>query len=342
MILNSPPEKVHGTERPWCSCDDGTWESEYFSTGYSTTAVTAPLIAVSSVEYWHVKGPPGKQAYVELRWDPQSDITPLTTQNGITDIRVAEYNTGTSLWVAQNTTASGDDYNGTAQTDNKMNLDEHDYTLGSVSVLKPRASFASTAPVCLGDDLFVEFTNTAASYSFTYNINGGANQPVTTSDNPYTLATTSAGRYKLTGFTGGVVDTNSVLVRPLPTATLISSDADNTICDGESVTFTAGGGSQYNFFVNGSSVQNGASSAFITSSLNNGDNIYVMVTNASGCSDASPSITMTVNSLPVPALSGNQIVCTEDTEIYTTDAGMSNYVWSVSAGGTIVAGGANR
>ncbi len=87
---------------------DGTWEGEYFNSGYSSLAVTAPLTAVSSTEYWHITGPAGKQAYVKLRWDPSSDITPLTTQNGISDIRVAEYNTGTSRWIEETTAATGD------------------------------------------------------------------------------------------------------------------------------------------------------------------------------------------------------------------------------------------
>jgi hypothetical protein len=310
---------------------DGTWESEYFNTGYSITAVTSPLISVSSSEYWHVKGPAGKQAYVKLRWDPLSDVTPLTTQSGISDIRVAEYSSGSSTWVAQNTTASGDNFNGTAQTNDKMNLDEHDYTLGSISTLKPRASFASTAAICVGDNLSVVFSKSAASYSFTYNINGGSNQNVTTSSNPYTFATASAGRYRLTGFTGGVVDTNSVLVRPVPTATLTSSDADNQICAGQSVTFTAGGGSQYSFYVNSSVVQSGVSSIYITTALVNGDNVHAVVTNSSGCSAASSTLTMTVNPIPSVTITGSIQVCEETTTTLDAGAGFSSYAWSFGA-----------
>src|SRR5690606_19619794 len=40
----------------------------------------------------------------------------------------------------------------------------------------------------------------------------------------------------------------------LPTPTLVS-DLGNTICAGETVTFTASGGTSYEFFVNGVSVQ---------------------------------------------------------------------------------------
>ncbi|MBN1158028.1 MAG: hypothetical protein JXA61_01495 [Bacteroidales bacterium] len=316
----------------------GTWEAEYFNTGHASSDVTLPLTAVSSTEYWHVEGPAGKQAYVKLRWDEQSDVTPLTTQNGISDLRIAEYNTGTSSWEAQSTLASGDDYDGTAQTLLKMDIDEHDYTLGSVSILKPRASFLSTEDACTGDDLFVMFTSTAGPYEFTYSVDGGPDQPVSTSSNPYTIIASVAGRYRLTGFTGGVVDTNSVMVYESPTASLSGSDADNAICSGESVTFTAGGGVNFNFYVNGISVQNGSSSTYITTSLTDGDIVCVVVTNASGCSDYSEDIIMTVHTRPVPVIDGNVIVCTGGIETYTTEMGRADYSWNI-IGGTISAGG---
>src|SRR3990170_4710141 len=52
--------------------------------------------------------------------------------------------------------------------------------------------------------------------------------------------------------TDDIVITNRVN----PTPTLSSNDADNTICSGQSVVFTAGGGTNYEFFVSGSRVQN--------------------------------------------------------------------------------------
>ncbi|MDQ3846187.1 MAG: hypothetical protein M3342_19590, partial [Bacteroidota bacterium] len=48
-------------------------------------------------------------------------------------------------------------------------------------------------------------------------------------------------------------------INPLPSATLSSSATNNTICAGQSVTFTAGGGTSYEFFVN--NVSQGAASA---------------------------------------------------------------------------------
>src|SRR5690606_32135119 len=62
-----------------------------------------------------------------------------------------------------------------------------------------------------------------------------------------------------------------VTVNPTPTIVASSSDADNIICAGESVTFTGTGGSMYQFLLNG--VPQGVlspTSTFVTTSLTNG------------------------------------------------------------------------
>lgn len=61
------------------------------------------------------------------------------------------------------------------------------------------------------------------------------------------------------------------------TATLVSSDADNKISSGDNVTFTATGGSTYQFFLNNVSVQNSASATYSTTTLQNGDKVKVTV-----------------------------------------------------------------
>ncbi len=54
------------------------------------------------------------------------------------------------------------------------------------------------------------------------------------------------------------------------------------------------------------------------------------------CLAATPStMTLTIHPLPVPVISGNNNTCLNSTETYSTDAGMSNYIWSV-VGGTII------
>ena len=69
--------------------------------------------------------------------------------------------------------------------------------------------------------------------------------------------------------------------------------------------------------------------------------VSVNYTNLNNCTAAAPTVkAVTVNPLPVPVIAGPAIVCRNATgNVYTTEIGMANYIWTVSAGGTITAGG---
>src|SRR5664280_2340330 len=130
------------------------------------------------------------------------------------------------------------------------------------------------------------------------------------------------------------------------TATLTSSDADNSFCAGTSVTFTAGGGTNYNFRVNGTSVQNGGSTTYTTTTLTNGKIVDVIVTSTGGCTVTSSGITNTVFALPTPTfiVQPGATACSATNVTYTTQAGQTSYVWtftgvsgtnySITSGGT--------
>ncbi len=123
--------------------------------------------------------------------------------------------------------------------------------------------------------------------------------------------------------------TNSITVNSIPVPTLSSSDADNIFCSGTSITFTAGGGQTYNFRVNNSSVQNGTSNTYTTSTLTNGQFVDVIVTNLSGCSTTSGTITNMVNPVPVATASNNGPVCPGTILTLTGGPGsMIAYSWS--------------
>ncbi|MDY0781707.1 hypothetical protein, partial [Tenacibaculum sp. IB213877] len=96
-----------------------------------------------------------------------------------------------------------------------------------------------------------------------------------------------------TDSTDDVVLTNDAL----PVAGLTSSDADNTICAGESVTFTGTGGDAYEFFIDGVSVQaESATATYTTAGLSNGQEVTVRVVNTTtGCESLSTGIIMSVN-----------------------------------------------
>ncbi|MGC9472248.1 MAG: gliding motility-associated C-terminal domain-containing protein, partial [Bacteroidales bacterium] len=131
----------------------------------------------------------------------------------------------------------------------------------------------------------------------------------------------------------------AVTVHPLPVVTLTSSDADNIICEGETVTFTATGGIQYEFFVNGVSVQGpDVKDTFTTDMLSNLDAISVVVTDANGCSQASADMVITVNELPAGNITDLiPVACYgESTGSVTVEAdpayGQSPYLYSLDGG----------
>jgi protein-S-isoprenylcysteine O-methyltransferase Ste14 len=68
--------------------------------------------------------------------------------------------------------------------------------------------------------------------------------------------------------------------------------------------------------------------------------VSVNYTNANSCTAASPtSYPVTVNALPVPTITGPATSCVGTAGVvYSTEALMTGYTWTISAGGTITAG----
>jgi hypothetical protein len=130
----------------------GTWEAEYYNTPYSNLTFSGLLMKSSSTEYWRIKSPANnKTAVIELRWDNNSDITPVTTTNGTDDIRIAEFN-GVS-WIDKPSSApGGNDSDGTVKTSSNIPVgstaNPQYYTLGSVSSVKPTITLLPVPNVC--------------------------------------------------------------------------------------------------------------------------------------------------------------------------------------------------
>jgi hypothetical protein len=108
---------------------------------------------------------------------------------------------------------------------------------------------------------------------------------------------------------------------PSPTAGISSSETDNAICIGDNIIFTATGGSTYEFFLNGGSIQGPSTDAtYNTTGLASGDEVYAIVTSSYGCSATTSTITTTVNALPVVTLADQASVC-EGSSIVTLTGG---------------------
>ncbi len=151
--------------------------------------------------------------------------------------------------------------------------------------------------ICSGEN--VTFTAAGASL-YEFFINGtsqGAQSPTTT------LATTSLANndsiFVVGEFSGcsNISDTVVFAVNLSPTTTLTSTDADTSICAGTLVTFTGGGATNYEYFINGNSQgPSSTTNTFATSTLQNNE-IVTLVGESNGCT---VSQTMTFEVLTVP------------------------------------------
>ena len=231
------------------------WTAEYFNPNTTATSMNSPLTYVNGDEYWTVSAVAGSEAIIEIAWDAQSDLTPLMTANGLSDMRVAEYNSGSSEWEEHSSTAAGS----SVSTNGIVTIaasGSSDYSTACINAVKPRAKLSPTGPVCGNAGIPVTFTYSEAipfDYTLDYTIDGVPQTQIniTSADVPYTLLTPSAGTYKLTVFTynsgadNGVVDPTEVEVYDIPTTATAGDNqslcgATSATLDGNSPTIGAG------------------------------------------------------------------------------------------------------
>jgi len=185
--------------------------------------------------------------------------------------------------------------------------------------------------ICLGEA--VTFTATSATaINYEFFLNGGSDQNGASNTYSPVLADVDQVTVTVTDGNGCTASDGPITttVNPLPTVTLTSSDADNTICLGDAVTFTATSATatNYEFFLNGVSDQNGASNTY-SPVLANGDQVTVTVTDGNVCIATDGPITTTVNPLPTVTLTSSDAddeICLGDVVTFTaTSATAVNY-----------------
>ena len=207
------------------------WISEYFTPNATHTSMNSPLQVTNKLEYWDTQLylTASANAKIKIGWDPQSDLTPLMTPNGLDDMCVATYNTGTSKWDSLTSLASGNVNIGNVETidDKSFALGTtKSFTTGSINAAKPMASLdLASGTICGNAGIpvkFVTYITINLNYTLTYTINGVAQAPVTVSSLPYLLPTPVSGDYKLTSFkynngtVSGCVSNSIVKVTDLP------------------------------------------------------------------------------------------------------------------------------
>jgi hypothetical protein len=145
---------------------------------------------------------------------------------------------------------------------------------------------------------------------------------------------------------GNPATSNSVVmtVNSVSPVSVSISTANNPVCAGNQATFTAtpvNGGltPAYQWKVNLVNVT-GATNATYSYAPAAGDAVSCQLTSSASCISGNPAlsntIVMTVNPAPVPVINGLTSTCQGATGLfYYTEGGMSNYTWTISAGGTI-------
>ena len=216
----------------------------------------------------------------------------------------------------------------------------------------PVPTISGPTPVCAGSTGNV-YTTEAGMSNYVWNVSAGGtitggggatNNTITITWNTAGAQSVSVSYTNGSGCTSAAPTVYPVTVDPRPVPTI---SGPNPVCVGDVSTYiTEAGMSNYIWTVpsGGTITAGGGASddyATVTWTTAGARSVRVRYTDGNGCTTATPTIyPVTVNSLPVPTISGPNSVCVNSTgNVYTTQAGMSNYVWTVSAGGTITGGG---
>ena len=255
-------------------------------------------------------------------------------------------NSITIIWTAnglQTITLNYTDANGcTAATPSSFNV--------TVNTL-PVPSLSGLSDICTGFSTTYTSDPGMNNYSWTVSPGGSVTAGGSAADDFVTVLWSTVGAQSVSvNYVNGTVCTaasptvKNVTVHPLPTPTIAGT---STLCAGTSGVVYASQPGMTNYVWNvsaGGSITAGGGPAnntvTVTWNTPGAQTVSVNYNDANGCTALAPTVhPVTVNPLPVPSVNGPASVCLNSSGTYITDAGMTNYLWTVSAGGSITSGG---
>jgi hypothetical protein len=221
-----------------------------------------------------------------------------------------------------------------------------------------------SSPVCYNTSPGV-FTASASggggSYTYLWYRDGASTGITTQTYSPGNLTAPSSFYCRITTGSCGVVNTNTTSVTINPAPTLSGAFQASEVCSGSPATINltgllSGSTSTVTYNINGTGSVNvtgviadgSGSASFSTAALlsaSNGKTLQITGITVTGATPNCPgtfaqSLILIVNTASVPSITGNAAPCINSTgNVYTTEPGMTGYLWIVSAGGTVTAGG---
>jgi len=180
--------------------------------------------------------------------------------------------------------------------------------------------------ICDGDSvLFI--ANGALDYEFLID---GISQGIVTQDSLYLNTLTNGQTVSVNGILNGCSagsPTYNFVVNDVPNVLLVSDDINNILCEGDAITFTASGATNYEFFIDG--ISQGASSPTfnLSTSTLTSNSTFDVTGEANGCSSDALSLNVIVNNLPVISTTISDVdatICEGDIVTVNTD-GASTY-----------------
>lgn len=316
------------------------------------SAMGGGISTVSQTEYWSIDVVGGAQSTVTIDLDGSSDIA--NAISNINQLRIVGWNGSQWEQVGGSVTVTGDATNGTISCNSDIDYNSYQYiTLGSAQTITiiTGTIVSNDIAICEGNstDITLAFTGGTAPWTYTLN---GTEYAAASSPHVHTVSPATTTTYTITAVrdatpTAGSVVGNTdmiVTINATPIPTLVSSSASS--CEGVAVVFTATGGVNYEFYVDGGSVQTGTANTYTTSSLPVSPpttEVDVVVTSADGCSSVLGivPVTQTINANPTPSITGIATVCEGDVITYSTAVTGNTFTWSVTGGILQTAQGVN-
>jgi hypothetical protein len=215
-------------------------------------------------------------------------------------------------------------------------------------VAGPAGPISGPTQVCQGGSGYIYSVTipNASGYVWTLPIGGtitsGFNTNTITVSYAYNAVTGYLMVYGTATCGNGSPSQLGITMNPYPTPTIAGPSSVCVNSTGNTYT-TQSGMTNYLWNVTGGTITAGGGTANNTVTVTwtsvGAKTVCVNYANANGCAGIAPvCYPVTVNPLPVPTISGPASACTTVPVVYTTQTGMTSYVWTITAGGQITGG----